>query len=96
MSHSLNSLKGGHIGGYVGDYYRVIKGDTRSLDYSVYHLSFWCLCDSLLVVTWASAYLGGKILRISHFHVATGLGFRDLGLSVHVNLSCGAFVNRNP
>ena len=22
MSHSLNSLKGGHIGDYIGDYYR--------------------------------------------------------------------------
>ena len=32
MSHSLNSLKGGYIGDYIGNYYRVIKGDTRSLD----------------------------------------------------------------
>ena len=23
-----------YIGDYIGDYYRVIKGDTRSLDYS--------------------------------------------------------------
>ena len=30
MSHSLNSLKGGH----VGDYYKGIKGDIRNLDYS--------------------------------------------------------------
>ena len=30
MSYSLNSLKGGYIGDYIG----VIKGDTRSLDYS--------------------------------------------------------------
>ena len=30
MSYSLNSLKGG----YIGEYYRVIKGDTRSLDSS--------------------------------------------------------------
>ena len=28
MSYNLNSLKGG----YLGDYIRVIKGDTRSLD----------------------------------------------------------------
>ena len=36
MSHSLNSLKGGYIGGYIGDYYRGIKGDTRSLDNGTY------------------------------------------------------------
>ena len=36
MSHSLNSLRGGYTGDYIGDYYRVIKGDTRSLDYSTY------------------------------------------------------------
>ena len=34
MSYSLNSLKGGYIGDCIGDYYRGIKGDTRSLDYS--------------------------------------------------------------
>ena len=33
--YSLNSSKGGYIGDYIGDYYRVIKGDTRSLDYSL-------------------------------------------------------------
>ena len=27
MSHNLNSLKGGYIGDYIRDYYRVIKGD---------------------------------------------------------------------
>ena len=36
MSHSLNSLKGVYMGKYIGDYYRVIKGETRSLDYSSY------------------------------------------------------------
>ena len=36
MSYSLNSLKGGYIGDYIEDYYRVIKGDTKSLDYSSY------------------------------------------------------------
>ena len=36
MSYSLNSLKGGYIGDYTWDYYKVIKGDTRSLDYSSY------------------------------------------------------------
>ena len=37
MSYSLNSLEGGYIGDYIGDYYiGVIKGDTRSLDYSSY------------------------------------------------------------
>ena len=34
MSYSLNSLKGGFIGGSIGDYYRVIKGDSGSLGYS--------------------------------------------------------------
>ena len=36
MSCSLNSLKGGYIGDYIGDYYRGIKGDTRSLDNGSY------------------------------------------------------------
>ena len=34
MSHSPKPSKG--LGEYIGDYYRVIKGDTRSLDYSSY------------------------------------------------------------
>ena len=34
MNCSLNSLKGGYIENDTGSYYRVIKGDTRSLDYS--------------------------------------------------------------
>ena len=33
MSRSLNSLKGAYIGDYIGEHYRVIKGDIRSLDY---------------------------------------------------------------
>ena len=36
MTHSLNSLTGGCVGYYIWDYYRVTKGDTRSLDYSTY------------------------------------------------------------
>ena len=36
MSYSLNSFKEGYMGDYIGDYYGVIKGDTRSLDYSSY------------------------------------------------------------
>ena len=32
MSYSLNSSKGGYMGDNIGGYYRVIKGDTRSLD----------------------------------------------------------------
>ena len=39
MSHNLNSLKGGYIGDYIWDYYRVTKGDTRSLDCSSHELS---------------------------------------------------------
>ena len=35
-SYSLNSLKGGYIGDYLGYDYKVIIGDTRSLDYSSY------------------------------------------------------------
>ena len=38
MSYSLNSLKGGSIGDYIGDYYKRIMGDTRSLDYSSYRI----------------------------------------------------------
>ena len=36
MSHSLNSLNGGYVGEYIGTTIGVIKGDTRSLDYSSY------------------------------------------------------------
>ena len=41
MSHSPNTLKGGYIGDYIGDCYRVMKGDTRSLDYSAYKRSLF-------------------------------------------------------
>ena len=34
MNYSLNSLKAGSIGGYMGDHYWAIMGDTMSLDYS--------------------------------------------------------------
>ena len=34
VSYSLNSLKGGYIGDYIGTTIGLIKGDTRSLDYS--------------------------------------------------------------
>ena len=40
MSHRLNSFKGGYIGGFMGDYCRVMKGDTRSFDYSSYEVGF--------------------------------------------------------
>ena len=37
MSYSLNSIKGDYIGDSIlGSSIRVIKGDTRSLDYSSY------------------------------------------------------------
>ena len=36
MSYSLNSLKGGCIGDYIGTTIGVIKGDTRSLDNGTY------------------------------------------------------------
>ena len=36
MSYSRNSLKGEPIGDYIGTTVRVIKGDTRSLDYGTY------------------------------------------------------------
>ena len=56
VSYSLNSFKGGSIGDYIGDYYktmRVIKGHTRSLDYSScsnHNYAAWmpssgCVCD---------------------------------------------------
>ena len=45
LSYSLDPLKVGYIGDYIRDYYTtigLIKGDTRSLDYSsfVYGLGF--------------------------------------------------------
>ena len=36
MSHSLNSLKGGYIGDYIGGLLKGFLGDTRSLDYGLY------------------------------------------------------------
>ena len=36
MNHSLNSFKGGYIRDHIGDSLGVIRGDTRSLDYSSY------------------------------------------------------------
>ena len=39
MYYSLNSLKGGYLGDYVGATIGVIKGDTRSLDYGSYDIS---------------------------------------------------------
>ena len=49
MSHSLNSLKGGYIGDYIG----VIKGDTRSLDNGsyIYIYRLWYLNSSSLAAT---------------------------------------------
>ena len=48
MSHSLNSLTGGYIGDDIGDYDRVIEGDTWSLDYSSYDMQLshqlFCFC----------------------------------------------------
>ena len=38
MSYSLNSLKGGSIGQYIGITIGEIKGDTRSLDSGSYNL----------------------------------------------------------
>ena len=42
-SYELSSklLKGGYIRDYTGGYYGVIKGDTRSSDYSSY-VTFYC------------------------------------------------------
>ena len=45
MSHSLNSLK--YIGDYIGEYYRVIKGDSRSLDYSSH--DFACKVETYII-----------------------------------------------
>ena len=36
MSYSLNSLKGGYIGDYIGTTMGVIKGDTGSLNFCSY------------------------------------------------------------
>ena len=38
MSYSLNSLKGGYVGIIYWSSIRVIKGDTRSLNFSSYML----------------------------------------------------------
>ena len=41
MSYSLNSLKGAIYGNIYGTTIGVIKGDTRSLDYSSYYLNIY-------------------------------------------------------
>ena len=33
---SSKLLKGAYMGEYIGDYYRVYKGDAKSLDYSLF------------------------------------------------------------
>ena len=40
MSQNLNSLKGGYVRDYMGDYDGVIKEDTRSSGYSSYIAGF--------------------------------------------------------
>ena len=39
MRYSLNSIRGGHTGDYMGSIMGVIKRDTRSLDYDSYGTS---------------------------------------------------------
>ena len=35
MGHSLNSFsREGYTGDFIGEWYRLVKGDTRSVDYS--------------------------------------------------------------
>ena len=41
MGCSLNSLKRGYLGDYIGDDYRDYKGDTTSLDYSSCRVEAW-------------------------------------------------------
>ena len=54
MSYSLNSLKGGYIGDYIGDYYRVIKGGTRSLEYSSYGTKYGFCSIVVSLMVWVS------------------------------------------
>ena len=42
MSHNLNSLMGGYIGDYIGSTIGLVKGDTRSLDYSSHRFLNGC------------------------------------------------------
>ena len=54
MSHSLNSLKGVYIGIIYGTTIGVIKGDTRSLDYSsyLYALNAIWVVVKIMVTSW--------------------------------------------
>ena len=63
MSYSLNSLKGGYIGDYIRNYYRLYKGDARSLGQS----SHYDCCDS-----------HGLCLPYSAWSSTYGLGFGDV------------------
>ena len=36
MSHILNSLNGGYLGGYIRKQYRVTQGDTQTVDSGSY------------------------------------------------------------
>ena len=43
MSYSLHSLKVGYIGDHMGSTIGLMKGDSRSLDYSSYDIAFSAL-----------------------------------------------------
>ena len=52
MSYSLNSLRADFLGEYTGEYKRVIKGETRSRDYSLYN-------------SWLKTYMGFSLWSYS-------------------------------
>ena len=64
VSYSLNSLKGGYVGDYIGKYWtlnpRLIKGNTRSLGYSSCVAVAWSNCKpgKMLPIGLYSDYIG--------------------------------------
>ena len=78
MNHSLNSLKGGYIRDYIGDYYRDIKGDTRSLDHGP--------CADSLHVRWGGESAPMAAEPVSK--VQPKCGQQKLFAALEVSLSC--------
>ena len=57
-------IEGGFLGDYLGDYYRVSKGDTRSLDYGSYGFGYIIIrspytCYSVLGLGFRVSTYGG-------------------------------------
>ena len=98
MSHSLNSLKGGYIGDYIGDdNITIIKGDTRSLDSSSHgnSRSFQCVCIWIFKM-FPGSWVTFCAFSLTLWEVSWALGFTISGLGFDFLNCCGWGVRRPP